>query len=375
MSLSQKDIKISNAKGLLIFLVVFGHLIEIFDEDYNELFVFIYAFHMPLFIFISGYLAKRIKLSKILNMILLYLIFQTFFNWVLHLTGDYPNLQFTYGEPHFHLWYIVSIGFWYGVVLIINKLKLKTPGKWFVFIVIFAVCFISRWYTDEIVDVVQKYDDNLSSYTLSYQRTLSFMPFFFLGFFITKDWLQTIYNSLLNYKTTIIMLAITIFVTFIYIQESYGIISIFRGSRGIDQFLENDDGFSVYFFKIMIHYLLAFWISYLVFNLISTKESIVTKWGDNSLPIFLFHPISVFVIRQTKFMEEWAPGTKLALYLLIAILVTAVLGSNRFVRITNQVCNPYKTIENTVTSSRFLYIIKHIRTKRQRGNFKRETKI
>src|SRR5699024_5801088 len=113
VAMKKKDLKISNAKGLLIFLVVLVHLMEIYKDDYKETFVFIYGFHMPLFIMISGYLAKRMRLSKIVNMILLYFVFQTFFNWVLYLTGDYEHLQFTYGEPHFHLWYIISLGVWY----------------------------------------------------------------------------------------------------------------------------------------------------------------------------------------------------------------------------------------------------------------------
>src|SRR5699024_10109746 len=97
-----KDLRMSNLKGILIFLVVFGHFIEIYKKEYYELFVFIYAFHMPVFIFISGYFAKRMRKSKIINLILLYLIFQTFLNVILFLTDDTP-FQFTYGEPHFHL--------------------------------------------------------------------------------------------------------------------------------------------------------------------------------------------------------------------------------------------------------------------------------
>src|SRR5699024_5982800 len=122
---SKKDLKISNVKGLLIILVVFGHLLEIYKDNYNELFRFIYAFHLPLFIFVIGLLAKRMRVSKIVYLVLLYLIFQTFFNWVLHLAGNYPHLQFTYGEPHLYMWYIVSLGFWYGVALIINKFDLQ----------------------------------------------------------------------------------------------------------------------------------------------------------------------------------------------------------------------------------------------------------
>src|SRR5699024_10214962 len=73
-----------------IFLLVFYNLIKIYKKEYYELFLFIYAFHMPVFIFISGYFAKRMRKSKIINLILLYLIFQTFFNVILFLTDDTP---------------------------------------------------------------------------------------------------------------------------------------------------------------------------------------------------------------------------------------------------------------------------------------------
>ncbi|MBR5262525.1 MAG: acyltransferase family protein, partial [Clostridia bacterium] len=45
-------------KFVLIFFVVFGH----FSEQYagmTGLFFFIYSFHMPLFIFVSGLFSKR----------------------------------------------------------------------------------------------------------------------------------------------------------------------------------------------------------------------------------------------------------------------------------------------------------------------------
>lgn len=348
MTAVSKDAKVSNLKGILIFLVVFGHLIEIYKDDYYELFVFVYAFHMPLFIFISGYLAKRMRISKIINFILLYLVFQTFFNWVLHLTGDYPNLQFTYGEPHFHLWYIVSMGFWYGITLIISKLHLNTAGKWITFIIIAGVGFMSRWYADDIVDFVQEYYGNFSSYTLSYQRTLSFMPFFFLGYFMNKQWLSSIYNSLNHKLNTVILLIITMAFVFWGIQSADGFESIFRGSHGIHKFLDDNDGFFKYFSKIFLSYGLSFWLCYLILNLIPIKTSIFTKWGDNSLTIFLFHPIFVFVIRSTEYMTKWNPDTKLVTFLFVTIMVTIILGSNFFVRATKYMCNPYHFIKKII---------------------------
>lgn len=44
-------------KGITIFMVIYGHMIVLYDIDYmqSEALLFIYMFHMPLFIFISGY--------------------------------------------------------------------------------------------------------------------------------------------------------------------------------------------------------------------------------------------------------------------------------------------------------------------------------
>ena len=46
-----------NLKFILIILVVIGHLADEFtakSDVYKSVFLFIYTFHMPLFIFISG---------------------------------------------------------------------------------------------------------------------------------------------------------------------------------------------------------------------------------------------------------------------------------------------------------------------------------
>lgn len=52
-----------NLKGILIFLVVFGHFalpVHSASDTLNALYGFIYIFHMPLFVFVSGFFAKSI---------------------------------------------------------------------------------------------------------------------------------------------------------------------------------------------------------------------------------------------------------------------------------------------------------------------------
>lgn len=52
---------LDNLKGILIILVILGHAIQFTVPDYENPFAFrlIYSFYMPLFFFISGYLANR----------------------------------------------------------------------------------------------------------------------------------------------------------------------------------------------------------------------------------------------------------------------------------------------------------------------------
>ncbi|MGE6629035.1 acyltransferase family protein [Bacillus sp. NPDC077027] len=337
----EKDLKLSNIKGLLIFLVVFGHLIELNKQNYYQLFVFIYAFHMPLFIFISGYLAKRIKLSKIINLFLLYIIFQSFFDWFLYFIGEYKTLAFHYGKPQFHLWYIVSMIFWYVLAWGLSKLRLHLIGKLSIFILIFIVCLISRWYTGSIVETVKEFYPNFTSYTLSYQRTISFAPFFFAGFFMTKDNLNAVYKFI---KPTIakVLLIATASLAILFIEFTPNLEWLFRGSFGIKRFLANDEN---YMLKMILHYLLSAWLCLLLLISISNKKSILTKWGDDSLGIFLFHPVFVFLLRKTEFMNEWSGDTQFIFYFALAFVVVSFLGSNFFTAISWFITSPINTIK------------------------------
>ena len=55
----QRDLGLDNIRALLIFLVVFCHLCELFHGKITDrLYLIIYSFHMPCFLFLSGYYAR-----------------------------------------------------------------------------------------------------------------------------------------------------------------------------------------------------------------------------------------------------------------------------------------------------------------------------
>ena len=64
----ERDYFFDNLKAVLIFLVVLGHfLLPIHGESVLVVVKrLIYVFHMPLFVFVSGYFAKKIKTGSII---------------------------------------------------------------------------------------------------------------------------------------------------------------------------------------------------------------------------------------------------------------------------------------------------------------------
>lgn len=71
MASKQRLVWLDNLKGVLILLVVLGHCIQHTSNEYeiNLLFRYIYSFHMPLFIFVSGYacFSAELKWAMILK--------------------------------------------------------------------------------------------------------------------------------------------------------------------------------------------------------------------------------------------------------------------------------------------------------------------
>ncbi len=80
----QRDSFYDNARVGLIFLVVFGHLLQPYTNlstGSQALYTWIYTFHMPAFILISGFFARGSRQPKyVLNLInkllLPYILFQ-----------------------------------------------------------------------------------------------------------------------------------------------------------------------------------------------------------------------------------------------------------------------------------------------------------
>src|SRR4051812_17242655 len=105
MSLSNsRDHYFDNAKFILILLVVVGHTIEPLigkSPSLKSIYMFLYFFHMPLFIFISGYFSKNLSsgdyAKKVISKLLIpYLIFETAYSLFDYFIFKREELLFTF---------------------------------------------------------------------------------------------------------------------------------------------------------------------------------------------------------------------------------------------------------------------------------------
>ncbi len=181
----QRDIKIDGLKFLLIFLVVLGHLSY---YDYGiELNKMIYSFHMPVFVFLSGYFtslkSNSEKQAMWLKKAAIIFLLAQFAHITIAVVSRYLSAAMSittplyfislddFIVPKFALWYILCLIYWRLIAW--NAID-KTHGLWWL---------IGSFILSIIAGVVPIGE------TFSFQRAFAFFPFFVLGLvFRQRNW-------------------------------------------------------------------------------------------------------------------------------------------------------------------------------------------
>jgi len=114
-----RDPYFDNAKFLLVTLVVIGHSWTLVPASVvqNWLYDALYAWHVPAFVLITGYLSRnfswtRAKLWMLVRTVAVpYVIFEGLLAWYRHTIGgvDFHHL---WADPHWPMWYLSALFFW-----------------------------------------------------------------------------------------------------------------------------------------------------------------------------------------------------------------------------------------------------------------------
>ncbi len=196
-----RDNRIDSLKGLLIILVILGHVITTLDNVNmvnHAVMGLIYIFHMPLFILISGYLTKSPEKQPasdmwrgVLNIFITLCIFQVLSGLMIwSMGGDF--IKAVTMLPFGILWYLLSLIYWRIVLYYTPKALLNRPLLYLaIALAVSLLCGLTH----------------LGRF-LSLQRSMNFYFFFLLGYYyrqgaLSKRWWN---NNVLHAATALVLL-------------------------------------------------------------------------------------------------------------------------------------------------------------------------
>ena len=259
-----------NYKCILIFCVVIGHFCHKYKKNpiCYKIHNFVNVFHMPSFIFISGYFTKSENsrsLKGITKLILIYLIFNTIY--LLFLKNFYKK-KIDFFKPAFANWYLMSLIIW--------RITVNFFAKQYASIIIsIIICLaVGFW---EITNL------------LAIKRVITFYPFFILGYKFPKEYV----NTILKYRKGFIKFILFFPIYIIFIKELYNFANTKAKYPGIFSFEKYEKRNTIRMrMKVIIYNYLMVFLSLLI--LPNIKIPLITSIGSNTLYIYLFHDYFVW---------------------------------------------------------------------------------
>ncbi|MDT2603678.1 acyltransferase family protein [Enterococcus dongliensis] len=310
--MQRRDAYFDNAKLFLMILVVFGHFLQPFiDNDplYNDLYYFIFTFHMPAFILISGYFAKsgpKPIMSLVKKLLLPYIFFQILYSGYYTLIGLQDSFSLDIGVPQWSLWFLLSLFCWNVLLHLTAYLSVK---QLMIGSVIMAL----------LVGYFPIFD-----HFLAIQRTVTFFPYFMIGYMIPKKWIE----KLKAYpKKWIALLLFTGLFLFIQRNDLINKYWVF-GSKPYDEYLNHPllgGPQRLIFLGAGMVGIIAFML------LVPRKRYFFSNWGRNTLTVYLLHG---FVVKGLRVLDIRVEISTFELFLLFmgSMLLTAILSSKRVSR-------------------------------------------
>jgi fucose 4-O-acetylase-like acetyltransferase len=283
-----------NIKGVLIFLVVFGHLIEVYrglegNETVKYLYDIIYFFHMPLFIMISGYLFRPNKLERILQLLGIFIIWQLLNGIISKFIQEQTFVSltpesriFSIFDPYWTLWYLLGIIVWSIITPYILKLRYPLIMSFLLAILI-------------------TYTENVTSW-FSLRKLVNFYPYFLIGYFLAdKKILLALANKVNSWKMPIRWIALSTLFAFSVLMWYFT--KLPKGTEILfmrESFSYFNWGFLKGAFIQIVMYMAVtlFSLSLLVFIPIKKEIPFFNKLGLYSVYIYLVHTNIVRLFRE-----------------------------------------------------------------------------
>lgn len=321
-----------NARWIAITLMVVGHgilkLISESDAAYST-YLFIYTFHVGVFVTVSGYFAKSgtpngRQMKRVFTDILLpYLIFETIWTVIRWVSGG--EFWLDYSSASWTLWFLLALAVWRIVLPYLVLLR------WPLLISI-------------AISIGAGYFANIDS-LFALSRTLGFLPFFVLGWSlrqwqVTGFWLTMRPASIWRWRAA----AIALFAA-LAIAATLGI-DTWREIK-IRRFLLYDESYTSIGYPEwwaggirLAVMLLAFALVIAFLMLMPRRTTWFTGLGAATMYIYLLHTFLLYPIREGGVLAGPQPWWMLPAVIVFCIAVSIVLSMPFIRRVFRPIVEP-----------------------------------
>lgn len=320
--------KWDNAKFFLIYCVVFGHVAAAFDTPsafLTGIHYFIYIFHMPAFLFLSGLLSKRsiqnARYEKALNYLILYL-FMKLFRFLVYKICLGSNGGISLFEESGVPWFAFTLFFYYIITIAIRN---WTPVHGMVVFV--------------LLGMMAGYDKQLGDF-LTGMRLFTFYPFFLAGYYTSAESLRKI---TCNIKVKIVSAVVLLGMLWISFSDMEKMKLTFLKGKTSYEALDLLPYGGLY---RGVYYAVVLVVIVCLLSWIPEKELFISPWGKRSIQVYALHYPIVKVLMDRLGMEAlfariW-PEHYALLVPVLALALTVVLSLKVWEPLFQWMMNPVK---------------------------------
>ena len=293
-----------NMKAILIFFVVWGHVLQ--SNRIPFLYQFIYLFHMPLFAFCSGYLAKYNPKKILTDMIYPYMTFQ-----MLYVVFDRVYLgkdtAIGFTRPVWIMWYMLALIAWHLLLPLIEVSIKSNRG------IVITICTVLA------IGVAAGFDRKIG-YFLSVSRIFYFLPFFVIGFCIknamsAEKFLNVTSKWYVKCVSGVLTLGILIGLYFFHDKIDA------KWLYGAYSYSENKEGY--FYTTRMAIYLCTFIISIFVISIMPRGKIFFSYVGQRCIQVYLLHAFVIRIIEKSKILIGLAD--RKLIFFLASVLISTII--------------------------------------------------
>lgn len=305
VSTKERDYQIDNMKAILIYFVVLGHVMTSMIDQSNiirGIYIFIYLFHMPAMVFISGYLSKNLDKSReraFISLLVPFLILNVFYYFlrVVILQEEYFGFRFLH--PLRGLWYLLALFIWKFFLKDLIKIRFLLP-------------------LSILLGLFSGFTREFSGY-LSLGRVVGMLPFFLLGYYSTKEKHWKVISNLPKSLSIGAILFTSTLSAYLARDEGFQKSALYlRGPYPQEAELEG------LFLRLMI-YIIAFIMICAMINLTSSKKLKITRIGASTLTIYVIHLYIVNILERFAILIDY-PIAYIPYAIVISIIFVYVLS-------------------------------------------------